>query len=74
MKALDRLYLSGMTRASVAAATNSDSQLIGMYERGERFPGKKKFCLIVEAAEARGVLLLARDFIADESDCVIADE
>lgn len=73
VKALERLYQSGMTRASVATWLGSPSQLIGLYERGQRFPSKKKFCQIVELAESRGLLLIARDFITDNTHCELGE-
>lgn len=63
MKALERLYQSGMTRASVATAIDADPQLIGLYERCQRFPQLRNYSRIVNLADSRGVLLLARDFI-----------
>lgn len=63
MRALKRLYQSGMTRASVAEKIGASTQLVGLYERDQRFPGREKYTQIVQLAESRGLTLLARDFI-----------
>jgi len=63
MEAIFKLYRSGLNRASVAAAIEADSQLIGMYERCQRFPGVKNFSRIVKLADSRGITLLAHDFL-----------
>lgn len=71
MKAIDRLRKSGMTTAQIAEGIGDKSggHLVRAYERDERFPGKKTFICIVELAESRGLVLLARDFIARGEAC-----
>lgn len=68
MKALNLLYRSGLTRATLAAAIDQTTHSIRLYERGERFPGKQPFTNLVELAESRGMTLLARDFIELNGD------
>lgn len=73
MKALDRLRKSGLSNSQIASAVGCSDHLIRLYGRGMRFPSKKNFTCIVELAEARGLLLLARDFIGASDQCE-ADE
>lgn len=68
MRALTRLYLSGMTREGVASAIDQSTHSVRLYERGQRFPTRKSFTAIVQLAEERGLLLLARDFIEDNEE------
>jgi transcriptional regulator with XRE-family HTH domain len=64
MDAISKLIRSGMTRKQIALSIGlTEPTLIGMYERGERFPGRENFSAIVDLAESRGLTLLARDFI-----------
>jgi hypothetical protein len=64
MEAIAKLMRSGMTRKQIALTIGLKTpHLIGMYEHGQRFPGERNFRLIVDLADSRGVLLLARDFI-----------
>lgn len=72
LKALQRLYTAGMNRAAVAEQLNSPAQLIGLYERGKRFPGRDKFCQLVLLAESRQIVLLASDFIV--KDCALGED
>lgn len=69
MEALKRLYRNGMTRAEVASHIGCEPQLIGMYERHQRWPGRRNFACIVELAEARGIDLRARDFLSPTDVC-----
>jgi hypothetical protein len=68
MEAINRLRRSGMTTRQIAEAIKDDSggHLVRLYERGKRFPSRRTYVCIVEVAEARGLLLTARDFIAEE--------
>lgn len=69
MKAIDRLLRSGLTRSEIAAGLGVTTQMVGLYDRHERFPRKKVFACFVELAEARGITLLARDFLAPTDVC-----
>lgn len=68
MRALTRLYLSGMTREGIASAIDQSTHSVRLYERGHRFPTRRSFTAIVKLAEERGLLLLARDFIEDNEE------
>lgn len=68
MKALTRLYRSGMTRAQVAQAIRSTSQSVGQYERFDRFPSAAKFKAMLQLADSRGLVLLAHDFIDPDDE------
>jgi transcriptional regulator with XRE-family HTH domain len=64
MDAISKLIRSGMTRKQIALSIGlTESTLIGMYERGERFPGRDNFRALVDLAESRGLTLLASDFL-----------
>lgn len=64
MDAITKLIRSGMTRKQIALSIGlTEPTLIGMYERGDRFPGRDNYRAIVELAESRGLTLLARDFL-----------
>lgn len=63
MEAINRLRRSGLSTAQIASGTGCSRHLIRLYERGLRFPNRKNFTCIVELAESRGIVLLARDFI-----------
>ena len=63
MKAITRLYDSGLTRAEVADGIGVTSHMVGMYERHDRFPSGQRFARIVELAEVHGLDLSARDFL-----------
>lgn len=71
MKAIQRLILSGYSRQQIAAGLkgSTGTPLVRLYERGARFPSKHNYVCIVEMAEARGLTLLARDFIASDDEC-----
>lgn len=69
MKAIERLVKSGLNRAEIAAGLGVSTQMVGMYSRFERFPRRKVFVCFVELAEARGITLLARDFLAANDAC-----
>lgn len=71
MKAIQRLLLAGYTRSQIASGLPGKTgvPLIRLYERGERFPRKRHFVCLVEMGEARGLTLLARDFIAPQQEC-----
>lgn len=60
-----------MTTTQVAEAINDKSggHLVRMYDKLERFPSKRTFVCILETAEARGITLLARDFIERSDSC-----
>ncbi len=66
MNAIKKLRRSGLSTADIAdgITDKSGEHLVRMYERDLRFPGRKAFTCIVEIAEARGLTLLARDFLA----------
>jgi transcriptional regulator with XRE-family HTH domain len=67
MEAISKLVRSGMTRKQIALSIGlSEPTLIGMYERGERFPGRENYRAIVDLADSRGLTLLARDFVLAE--------
>lgn len=63
MEAILRLKAAGLTRAEIATALETSEQLIGMYERGDRFPGRDKFEALVALGDTRGLRLLASDFV-----------
>jgi transcriptional regulator with XRE-family HTH domain len=69
MKAIDRLRKSGLTTTQVAAGIGCTEHMVRLYERGKRFPSKKNFVCMVELAESRGLMLVARDFISDGDVC-----
>ena len=69
MEAIKKLRRSGMDTASIATGIGCEPPLIYMYERGRRFPGRRNFVCMVELAEARGLTLLARDFIHAADKC-----
>ena len=71
MKAIQRLRKSGMTTVQIAEAINDKSggHLVRMYDKRDRFPSKRTFVCILEAAESRGLTLLARDFIDSADSC-----
>lgn len=69
MNALTRLRKSGMTTRQIASGIGCTEHLVRLYDRGLRFPSKTNFICIVELAESRGLLLLARDFINDDDKC-----
>lgn len=69
MNAIKRLYRAGLSRAEIADGIGCDPQLVGMYERNQRWPGRRNFACIVELAEARGIDLRARDFLAANDVC-----
>lgn len=71
MEAINRLRKSGLTTAQIAEAISDKSRghLVRAYEKHERFPGRRSFTCLVELAEARGVTLLARDFLAPKANC-----
>ncbi len=71
MKAIQRLRKSGMTTAQIADAINDKSggHLVRMYDKRDRFPSKRTFVCVLETAEARGITLLARDFIDGADSC-----
>lgn len=67
MDAIKKLIRSGMTRKQIALSIGlNEPTLIGMYERGERFPGRDNYRAIVNLAESRGMTLLARDFLPEQ--------
>lgn len=63
MKAITLLERSGYTRRQISDGIGVGVPALAMYRRGDRFPSRKAFQRIVEMAEARGLLLLARDFL-----------
>lgn len=69
MNAINRLRKSGLTTATIAKGVGCSEHMVRLYERGLRFPSKKKFVCIVELAESRGLLLVARDFIVAGDVC-----
>lgn len=71
MKAILRLIQAGYTRQQIAAGLPSATgvPLLRLYERGERFPSRKAFVCLVELGEAKGLTLLARDFIQPSDSC-----
>lgn len=69
MNAIKRLRKSGLSTAQIAEGVGCDQHLIRAYEASRRFPGRHNFICIVELAEARGIKLLARDFIAANEVC-----
>lgn len=71
MKAIDRLRKSGMTTTQIAEGIGDKSggHLVRAYERGKRFPGRRSYTCIVELAESRGLVLLARDFVLSGDSC-----
>ena len=73
MKAIALLRKAGMSRRQIAEGADVKAHTIGMYERGDRFPGRAAYVCLVELAESRGITLLARDFI-DARDACEPDE
>jgi predicted transcriptional regulator len=69
MNAIDRLLRSGLTRSEIAAGLGVTPHMVRLYARHNRFPSKKVFACFVELAEARGITLLARDFLAANDAC-----
>lgn len=69
MNAIKRLRKSGLSTAQIADGVGCTEPLIRAYEAYRRFPGKHNFICIVELAEARGLMLLARDFIGTKEVC-----
>lgn len=69
MKAIERLRKSGLSTAGIADGVGCSKHMVRLYERGLKFPSKKNFVCIVELAESRGLLLVARDFIASSDAC-----
>ena len=67
MEAIAKLLRSGLTRKQIALTIGLKApNLIGMYERGERFPSRDNYRALIDLADSRGILLLARDFLVDE--------
>lgn len=73
MNPISRLKLTGMSQSAIADGIGVSSQMVGMYERWDRFPSGKRFICIVELAESRGITLLARDFIEPKAACEDVD-
>jgi hypothetical protein len=73
MKAITRLRLSGLTTSQIADAINDKSggHLVRLYDKHARFPSKKNFICLVELAESRGLMLVARDFIEPDEPCEV---
>lgn len=69
MKAIQRLERAGYTRKQIADGAAVSIPTLAMYRRGDRFPSKKTFVCLVEMAEARGLSLMARDFIDPADIC-----
>ena len=69
MKAIQRLERAGFTRQQIADGAGITIPALAMYRRGDRFPSGKTFVCIVEMAEAKGLTLLARDFIDPADTC-----
>lgn len=69
MKAIQRLERAGYTRKQIADGSQTGVATLAMYRRGDRFPSKKTFVCLVELAEAKGLTLLARDFIDPADNC-----
>lgn len=69
MQAIERLRRSGLSTAQIAQGVGCTEHMVRLYERGQRFPSKNKFTCIVELAESRGLLLIARDFIPPGATC-----
>lgn len=63
MKAIQRLESAGYTRRQIADGAAVTTHALAMYRRGDRFPSRKTYACIVEMAEAKGLVLLARDFL-----------
>jgi transcriptional regulator with XRE-family HTH domain len=70
MKAIERLERAGFTRQQIAVGAGVSMAALAMYRRGDRFPSSKTYTCIVEMAEARGLTLLARDFLDPADSCV----
>lgn len=64
MIAIQRLLDIGLTRKQIALTVGLSEQAVGMYVRGERFPNERSYRGLVELAEARGIVLIARDFLS----------
>lgn len=75
MEAIKKLMRVGYTRQQIADGLPGKTglPLLRLYERGARFPGKAAFRCLVEMAEAKGLTLLARDFITGDAPCEPAE-
>lgn len=69
MNAIKRLRRTGLSTVQIAEGIGCDPHLVRAYERNSRWPGRHNFVCIVEFAEARGIKLLARDFLAANDVC-----
>jgi hypothetical protein len=66
MEAIAKLIRSGLTRKQIALTIGLKTpHLIGLYAQGKRFPTQKNFRALVDLADSRGILLLARDFLVN---------
>jgi transcriptional regulator with XRE-family HTH domain len=68
MEAMQRLKRAGYTRNEIASALNVSEQVVGMWERGQRFPSKENFAALVRMGDERGLNLLANDFVLDSAE------
>ena len=69
MKAIQRLERAGYSRQQIADGAGIGIPALNYYVRGQRFPSRKSFVCFVEMGEARGLTLLARDFIDKGEAC-----
>lgn len=69
MKAIQKLRRVGYTLQEIAEGAEIGVPALAMYRRGDRFPKRRTFVCFVEMAEARGLTLLARDFITEGDRC-----
>lgn len=65
MKVIQRLERAGYTRQQIADGAQIGLPALAMYRRGDRFPSRKTYICFVEMAEAKGLVLMARDFLPD---------
>jgi transcriptional regulator with XRE-family HTH domain len=66
MEAMHRLKKAGYSRADIANALNVSEQVVGMWERGQRFPSADNFAQLVQLGNEKGLNLMARDFVAPD--------
>lgn len=69
MRVIQKLQQAGYTLRQIADGAKVSPTAVGMYRRGDRFPSRKTFVCFVEMAEAKGVTLLARDFLDPSDTC-----
>jgi transcriptional regulator with XRE-family HTH domain len=62
MNVIKRLRRAGLSRADIRVRLGVTRQVVGMWERGERFPGRESQHGLILLAKEYGIRLLAQDF------------